>query len=368
MIRILHIVKYYDPSNGGMESVVKNIVRGVISVSSDIYFTVYSNNQWRSFVRSELAYERELIIKERTLFHILSQPISFFFPSLKALLVSNDVIHHHYPYPTMEFALLRNKALIREKKFIVTWHANIENSRWGWLGIFYTPFVKKLLGYADHIIVTSPQLLESSLILKEFRSKVSVLPIGFSINSSTSLVKVFPENRPFTLLFVGKLRKYKGLNYLLHAITSLDVKLIVIGNGEEYSRLVKLSLKLGLDKRVFFLSEVSDVELVEIYMTSDLFVLPSINEAEAFGVVQLEAMVHGLPVINTKLNSGVPFVSLHNYSGFTVVPKSSSDIRDAIVKIISSKKLYEEFSRNSITRSHFFSVENMVNGYLKMYL
>jgi glycosyltransferase involved in cell wall biosynthesis len=108
-------------------------------------------------------------------------------------------------------------------------------------------------------------------------------------------------------------------------------------------------------------------ELVEYYKNADLFVLPSINEAEAFGVVQLEALANGLPVINTNLKSGVPFVSLDDYSGITVESKNRDALRNAIEKVISNKELYELYSFNALERVKLFSREKMSEAYKKIY-
>ncbi|MFV7234926.1 glycosyltransferase [Flavobacterium sp. ZB4R12] len=366
-MKILQIVKYYDPCQGGMESVVKNIVEGVVEISDESNFTVYSNNHLRNFSKETKLFNRIVVVKEATPFYLKSQPLNLRYPSLKKLIKDNDVIHHHYPFPTMEFTLLRYLKKIGNKKFIITWHANIRNSRWSWIEHIYNPMIEKLLERADAIIVTSPQLLEASDILKKYQHKVKVIPLSFDSKYSLYESKKYPENRCFQLLFVGKLRKYKGVEYLIKAIETLDVKLTIVGNGEEQSNLEELVNVLNIKDKVCFITNASDEKLTEIYSSSDLFILPSINEAEAFGVVQLEAMANGLPVINTNLDSGVPFVSLNNYSGITVEPKNTAGLKLAIEKIISDKPLYEHFSSNSLERVKLFAREKMSEAYLSLY-
>lgn len=366
-MKILQIVKYYDPCQGGMESVVKNIVEGVIDHSNDISFTVYSNNHRRNFVKSIEEKNREIIIKEITPAHLKSQPLNLRYPSLKKLIKDNDVIHHHYPFPTMEFALLRYFKQMSNKKFIITWHANIKNSRWSWIEKIYNPMIEKLLERADAIIVTSPQLFEASVILQKYKSKIHTIPLSFDPKYSSVLSKKYPVDRCFQLLFVGKLRKYKGVEYLLKAIENLDIKLKIVGNGEELESLKSLVEVLNIRNKVTFVSNACDNQLVDFYKEADLFVLPSINEAEAFGVVQLEAMANGLPVINTNLESGVPFVSLHDYSGITVEPKDTKGLRGAIEKLIHNKELYELYSSNALERVETFSRQKMSEAYDKIY-
>jgi glycosyltransferase involved in cell wall biosynthesis len=365
--KVLQLVKYYNPCQGGMETVVKNIVEGVLHCNNTFNFSVYSNNHKICFKRLFIFNQRETIIKEITPFTLKSQPLNLRYPFLKTLIKESDIIHHHYPYPTMELTLFRYLKYLKNKKLIITWHANIKNSRWSWLEKIYNPVVEKLLNRADCIIVTTPQLFEASNILKKYEHKVKVIPLSFDPKYSIIESKSYPENRCFNLLFVGKLRKYKGVEYLIKAIIDLDVKLIIVGNGEELINLKTLVTLLNVSHKVEFNVNIDDEKLTFLYKKADLFVLPSINEAEAFGVVQLEAMSNGLPVINTNLNSGVPFVSLNNYSGFTVDPKNVEDLKNAIQKVITNKELYIQFSKNALERSKLFSRDKMANDYIKIY-
>lgn len=366
-MKILQLVKYYDPCQGGMETVVKNIVEGVIDSSDDISFTIYSNNHKRNFVKSVKKKNRETIIKEITPVYLKSQPLNLRYPSLKKLVKDHDVIHHHYPFPTMELTLLRYLKKFSDKKLVITWHANIKNSRWSWIERIYNPMIEKLLDRADTIIVTSPQLFEASTILKNYVDKIKIIPLSFDPKYLSVSSKKYPSERSFEVLFVGKIRQYKGVEYLIKAIKNLEVKLKIVGNGEELQNLKALVKELNIGNKVIFASNADDNELAQFYKNADLFVLPSINEAEAFGVVQLEAMANGLPVINTNLESGVPFVSLDDYSGITVSPKDADGLENAIRKIISNKELYELYSINALERVEFFSREKMSKAYKEIY-
>jgi glycosyltransferase involved in cell wall biosynthesis len=366
-MRILQIVKFYDPCQGGMESVVKNIVEGIVSISKVSNFTVYSNNHLRKFSKETKKVNRVTVIKERTLSFLKSQPLNLRYPTLKKLINDNDIIHHHYPFPTMEFSLLRYLKKLDNKIFIITWHANIKNSRWSWIQRFYNPMIEKLLYRADSIIVTSPQLFAASDILKKYQDKVKVIPLSFDPKYFLYESKKYPIDRCFELLFVGKYRKYKGIEYLIKAIATLNVKLTIVGNGEEQENLEELVTKLNVGDKVTFITNASDEKLAKIYSSSDLFILPSINEAEAFGVVQLEAMANGLPVINTSLDSGVPYVSLNGFSGITVEPENVESLKLAIEKIINDKELYELFSSNALERVKLFSRKKMSESYLNLY-
>lgn len=368
-MKVLQTVKYYAPSKGGMESVVENIINEIILQSSNYNFTVYSNSHVPLFRKQQTQIAQLNSIKEATPLILKSQPLNLRYASLKVLIKETDIVHHHYPFPNMELALLRNKALLKNKKLIITWHANIKNSRWSWIGRYYTPIIQKLLNIAEYIVVTSPQLLESSDILKDYVHKIKVIPLSFdpTLAGGNAVARTYPLNRKFRLLFVGKLRAYKGINYLIDAIKDLDVELYIVGDGECAVSLGNQVNELGLQKKVFFESGITNAALVDLYKKCDLFVLPSINEAEAFGVVQLEAMANGLPVINTDLDSGVPFVSLHQVTGLTVKPEDVVALSDAVTTVINDAQLYQDFSKNCIDRSKLFTRQKMAEAYLNLY-
>jgi rhamnosyl/mannosyltransferase len=180
-------------------------------------------------------------------------------------------------------------------------------------------------------------------------------------------VRKINNTRP-TILFIGKLRKYKGVEYLIRAMQLLpEVLLRVVGNGEELSNLRQLTCKLGIDSRVTFLSNVPNEHLPLEYKNANLFVLPSIDASEAFGIVQAEAMSYGLPVVNTKLPSSVPFVSLDGVTGITVPPRDHVALAAAIKKLCYEPIFYENCSHNALQRAKLFTEENMIDKYNDVY-
>lgn len=363
-MKILQTIKYFEPSKGGMESVAKNLVLGVKIISPKNKITVLCNNH-KDSKNNVIEKLLDLTIVRYKSFFYKSQPISFLFKGLKKYILGSDIIHHHYPFPTMELALLKNVNVLKRKNFIITWHANIQNSRWSWIERFYNPVIDKLLDSAKKIVVTSPQLFEYSSILQKYKDKIEVIPLSFESHNEDVYPKKLSETPQ--ILFVGKLRIYKGLKFLIEAVKDLNVVVNIVGNGELQYELNEIIHKYKLQHKVFLHTNVNDNDLKIFYQKSDLFVLPSINEAEAFGVVQLEALSYGLPVINTKLKSGVPFVSLDNLTGYTVDPSNSTELRNAILKVISDPNNYSVLSKNAINRSKEFSNEKMVEKYMKVY-
>ena len=163
---------------------------------------------------------------------------------------------------------------------------------------------------------------------------------------------------------------YKGCSVLLEALAGLNHKaeLLIVGDGPLKEELVKKCSDLELNDKVSFLGHISDNEVHKCLERSDVFVLPSVERREAFGLVQLEAMAYGLPVINTNLNSGVPEVSINGETGLTVEPNNSEELRDAMDWLISHPEERQEMGVKARTRlEHCFTqkllVENIMNVY-----
>jgi len=365
-MKVLYTLKYSYPSKGGTESFIHCLSEEMIQ--NQIQAEVYSCNDKKTFINKKATENGVKIFKQATYFFLKSQPLNILFLSLRNKIRKSDIIHHNYPFPTLELALLLNKNLLKSRKFILTWHANVKNSRWGFIENYYNKLMSELLIYCDHIVVTSPALLNNSEILQNFQEKVKVIPLSCkNIFNKEVTSKKYPEGRDFKLLFVGKIRDYKGIHIAIESIVGLNVTLTIVGEKMIDRDLDEMVASLGIKNNVTFINSVCDLELIELYKSHDLFLFPSVSEAEAFGIVQLEAMSMGMPVINTNLNSGVPYVSVNEMTGLTVTPGSVIEFHNAISRIIHDKKLYEQFSVNCIQRSKEFNIESMTKAYLELY-
>jgi rhamnosyl/mannosyltransferase len=148
---------------------------------------------------------------------------------------------------------------------------------------------------------------------------------------------------PRIILFVGRLVYYKGVEYLIKAMPEIEAKLILIGEGPLKKKLKEIVRSLSLWDKVVFQSPVPDSDLVAYYHACDVFVLPSVEITEAFGLVQLEAMACGKPVVSTALPTGVPFVNQHGKTGFIVPPRDHRALAQAINTLLSNPQLREQY-------------------------
>jgi rhamnosyl/mannosyltransferase len=152
------------------------------------------------------------------------------------------------------------------------------------------------------------------------------------------------------VLFVGRLVYYKGLEYLIRAMQHVDATLVIVGDGPLRKELERLSRELRVDHKVRFAGRVPTETLHKYYRACLCLVLPSVERSEAFGVVQLEAMAYGKPVVNTSLPTGVPFVSVHGETGLTVPPRDPSALAEALNRLCREEELRRRLGRQARKR------------------
>ncbi len=227
---------------------------------------------------------------------------------------------------------------------VITYHSDIVRQRT--LRVLYRPLLWRVLESADRLIATSPTYLESSPYLSHFREKCSVIPLGTDLERFDQVdarhvdalrQRLFPQvgSQP-VLLFVGRLRYYKGLNDLLHALPQVpEAHLLVVGDGPMREPWEQLARDLKIAGRVTFAGQVNDADLPACYKLGDIFVLPANARAEAFGTVIVEAMAAGLPVISTEVGSGTSWVNLHGTTGLIVPARDAQALAQAANSLLS---------------------------------
>jgi glycosyltransferase involved in cell wall biosynthesis len=193
------------------------------------------------------------------------------------------------------------------------------------------------------------------------------VPLGVDVERFTPAPRA--QTRPSELLFVGRLRYYKGLDTLLHALVDLPgVHLTVVGTGPMQVPWKALAHELGLIGRVTFAGEVDDADLPACYRHSDLFVLPANARSEAFGMVLLEAMASGLPCITTEVGTGTSWIVQDGKTGLVVPPQDPSALAVAIDRLVRDPALYQAMAEAGRARvEEVFSHERMVQGVEAVY-
>jgi rhamnosyl/mannosyltransferase len=241
---------------------------------------------------------------------------------------ASDIIHLHHPNPSAFASYLVSG---HRGCLIVTYHSDVVQQRV--LNTIYEPIVSAVLRRAEAIIVSSREYLDSSPMLRRYAGRCAVIPMAIDPESVAdvdpqAVDKVRAAYGDRIVLSVGRLVYYKGLEFLIRAMPGIQGHLLIVGQGPMREALEQEVRRAGVTGRVTFLGHVPDT--TPYYHAAAVFAFPSHLRSEAFGLVQLEAMASGLPIVNTRIPSGVPSVSLDGLTGVTVAPGDPNALAAAI--------------------------------------
>lgn len=357
-MRILHIYKdYYPPVLGGIETHINALATGMAS-RHEISVLVCGRG-WRT---TEETLDGVRVIRVGCPFRAFSNPFAPCFPAwLKRL--DADILHFHLPLPTATVAwqIARPKGRV-----VATYHSDIVRQSWALAA--YGPLQQRFLRQAHRILVTSPNYLNSSQHLQPHRERCRVVPLGMDLSLFEPTETVLREAAHLredwgqrVILFVGKLRYYKGLTYLISAMKSVKARLILVGGGQLESQLRKQAEQDGVADRIVFVGDKERDLIPAYYYACDVFCLPSIYRSEAFGLVQIEAAACGKPVVSTALDSGVPYVNQHEKTGLIVPPQNPEVLAQAINTLLDDPTLSQQMGAYARERAfREFTLEKML--------
>lgn len=359
-LRVLHVGKFYPPHHGGMESHVQTLAH---ALKRDVDVRVLVSADGRRTVR-----EDDDGVPVTRIGAAATFAAAAINPGMaRAIRRANaDVVHFHHPNPT---GVLSYLASGRRGPLVVTYHSDIVRQRL--LGAAFSPILHHFLRGAHAILASSPDYAQSSSVLRKHRGRVRIVPFGirseaFETADARTVREIRARYGPRIVLGVGRLVYYKGFDYLVRAMTGVDARLVILGEGPLRGGLERLAAELGIGERVAFPGQVPD--LAPWYHAADVFALPAVARSEAFGLVQLEAMAAGTPVVNTRLDSGVPFVSRDGESGLTVPPADADALAAALNRLLADPELRSRLggaARRRVRRE--FSLERMAADTLAVY-
>ncbi len=357
-MHILHLYKDYYPVLGGIENHIKVLAEAQASAGHTV--TVLACDPGRLTRTSILNGVR--VVKAGRLMTAASMPISLRQP-LALLGMRPDVIHVQSPYPLGEISA----AFLRPRiPLVLSYQSDIVRQQ-GWLR-FYGPLLRFVLRRADRILVSSPRYLDSSPWLQPVREKCVVVPLGVDTHRFRSPEAPY-AGRPM-LLFVGRLRYYKGLDTLLRALKALpeSVALRIVGTGEQQAPLQALAQDLGISDRIVFAGDIADDDLPGEYHRASLFVLPANARAEAFGTVLLEAMASGLPCVTTEVGTGTSWVVQDGVTGRVVPARDPAALAQATAGILADPTLLRQMGQAGRARVEAeFTQSLMVDRVMEVY-
>ncbi|WP_291494077.1 glycosyltransferase [Desulfurella sp.] len=316
-MKVLHLGKFCPPNEGGIELFSYDLLEylNFKGIKADLLCFDYNNKN--SNYRLFDYYGCKMNIK------LNSAPISYnYLKNFFKIAEEYDIIHSHVPNPLADFL-----SLFTNKKLIIHWHSDIVKQKIFYK--FYKPLQQKALKKANKIICASPQYLESSLQLKEVQKKAVIIPLGLGIKrlKADSTDKAFNKISNIVkdkkiILALGRLVEYKGFEYLVEAGKYIreDAIIFIAGGGPLYNKLIDKVKSLNLEKKVYILGRVDNIKpFMEL---CDIFCLPSITKNEAFGLVLVEALYFGKPLVTTDVEgSGMSYVNQNGVTGLVVPPR-----------------------------------------------
>ncbi len=365
-MKILHLGKYYPPYAGGIEAYCKTICEGLVSKGHEVDIVVANNlNQ---FVMERINGVNIFRLPRKAV--LGSIPICPTMPFFVRKLVkenNHDAIHLHYPNPMAEMSYFFG---CRNMKLIITYHTDASTKYRAKL--LYLLASKLLLRCAKHIIVTSKSYLESRDALIGYINKCQIIPIPvsspFLLPIDVNGVAEIKRKYGVFILFVGNLSSYKGSHYLIEAMVNIKCNLVMVGIGADNS-ITEFIKKLGLENRIYFPGKVEEKELINFYDSCELFCLPSVSPMETFGIVLLEAMARGKPVISTELGTGTSWVNQNGETGLVVKPKSSKVLSAAINHVLQNDDIRLRMSNNAQKRViEGFTIDKIISSIIDAYI
>jgi glycosyltransferase involved in cell wall biosynthesis len=350
MTQIVHIAKFYPPALGGIERVVETLADAARSAGHDVMVvcSAEGGRQGRSVTPTGVVVERL-----STWFTIGTLPISPALPAaLRGAVAKADIVHFHEPYPLATLWLL---LLSKPHRLVITWHADILRQK------RLKPLAEwvqhRLAGRADAILCTSKGMATSSPFLQHHAARIRIMPFLIDMTPYDS-IRSHPERIAATrkrcggrfVLACGRLISYKGFDVLIDALAGSDIRAIIVGKGVLLTDLQAQAQARGVTNQIVFAGAIEDEMLRDLYCACEFLVFPSVTPSEAFGIVQLEAMAGGRPVINTWLPTSVPHVSLDGVTGLTVPPRDPTALHAAMLQLWTDSVLREKFAAAALAR------------------
>lgn len=356
-MKICHLTSCFPPSRGGVETYVYNLCRGLVERGHQVKVITSSRgkppgkyHEWIDGIE---------VIRYPERLHFLEAPILPLI-AFHALFEDYDILNIHNMIPTIsELALIFGRC--RRKPIVLTYYNDTETQQYGVLGRFatkaYAKIARSIAQLADQIVALNKAYAETSPVLSSVLDRIAIIPCGVDLNKFTPLQTSSEDNdlsrinKSHIILYVGKLIWYKGIEYLIQAMKTVlenvdDAQLIIVGDGPERSKLAALANELGVGEHVTFTGWVPDESLPKYYQIADLLVLPSISRREAFGIVLLEAMACGKPVIVSDI-PGPNMVIKNNENGLIVPPKNVLRLAEAIIGLLVDEDRRKEMGAHS---------------------
>ena len=369
-MKVLHVYRTYFPdSPGGLQEAIRQIC-----ISSKKYGV-----EARLFALSprvlpkEMRLQEALVVRARSWGAPASCDIGLAsaFLRFRGQLQWADLVHYHFPWPFADVLHLFGRPSCPS---VMTYHSDVVQK--GGLERLYRPLMKYMLGAMNAVVATSEAYVDSSPVLNRHvaPARLGVIPLGIEESSyreyftearGIDIVARFGVETGCFFLFIGVLRNYKGLQFLIQAAADTGLPLVVAGSGGNEARFAEMAAG---HRNVMFVGQVSHGEKMALIRGCRAMVLPSHLRSEAFGMVLVEAAMCGRPMISCEIGTGTSFVNKDGETGFVVKPASVPALAAAMRRLWDDHALAERFGDAARRRyERLFSGQAMGRAYARLY-
>ena len=372
-MRVLQFGRFHnEQQNGGVERHQQLLCKGLAANGLDVVYLVASANR---LSHDETIDGYRLIQSPSfgTLFSTALSPAQV----IKALELHRqqpfDILHLHFPNPLAHLASVLFPPSVKR---VITWHSDIVKQKR--LLAIYRPFLQSVTRRADALIAATPaHYSSSSQIPKDIsKDKLRVIPFGLDYSnlnltpqSESVRNRLLSRANGQAIVFaLGRHVYYKGFDVLIDAMQHVNAQLIIGGDGPLRPQLQNQVEHLGLKNKIHFTGSIAEADLAAYFHACDVFCLPSVEPSEAFGLVQLEAMACGKPVICTQLNNGVNVLNVHGETGFAVPVRDSFALAERINQVLQDSQLRSMLGKQAYARARqVYSLEANTQQHIRLY-
>ena len=380
-LRVLQFGRFHNAEqNGGIERHMQLLCEGLVALNVDVTYLVAGDSLRSKESKISTAARSYRMVEAATLgtyFSTAASPMQI----LKALAMHRkepfDVVHLHFPNPLAHLASLLLPASIKR---VITWHSDIVRQKR--LLAIYLPFLRSVTLRADALIAATPAHFTSSTQIPASlpAAKRHVIPYGRDFSDLVltpatvelcAALKATAKSVSTSgkiIFALGRHVYYKGFDVLIEAMQHVDAQLILGGDGPLKAELQQQAKRLGISHKVTFTGSIIEADLAAYFNACDVFCLPSVAQSEAFGLVQLEAMACGKPVVCTQLNNGVNVVNQAGVTGLAVPVRDATALAEALNTLLNDDALRSKLGQQA--KAHAisgYSLTAMSNSHAALY-
>jgi len=369
----LNIAIVCYPTFGGSGVVATELGIALSKMGHNIHFVTYNQPVRLDRINTPNLFFHEVNVPDYPLFKY--QPYELALSSRLVDVVkahSIDVLHVHYAIPHAYAAYMAKKMLLDEDisiPIVTTLHGTditLVGSH-----PFYRPAVTFSINHSDCVTAVSESLKQDTLRLFDIKTEIKVIPNFIDTKKFENKEKpcersLLAPTDDKIITHISNFRPLKRINDVIDVFeqisTNVSSKLLMVGEGPEKSKAMAYVKSKGLNEKVVFLGNSNEIDKILCY--SDLFLLPS--EMESFGLVALEAMANGVPVISSNAG-GLSEVNKHGFSGFlSDVGEVNSMAKNALELLLDEEKL-NKFKKQAKKQAQLFNIDKVVTEYEDIY-